>query len=282
MPKKKSKATSSSSSSSSSSAPRKASASDDDLDSMLAEFRAADLTSDAASSTTTSTTKTSTSSAKGTMRVSEDAIIKACIAGNVNQLRRWGKQGIRVASAWPLIQLALKAAPPDVLRCLIKDLGADVNGAREDGYTPLLAASFAGQWHVVRCLVKEFGGDVNRPGKNGVTILMIASAEKNAEMVKWLVKAGADPQALSTGDAPLTAAGVSQEINASAEQTAYLEAKSHCSSPGCGGAGLKKCPACKRARYCGEPCQLAHWKAHKADCRRWSAELKAAEGTKGK
>jgi hypothetical protein len=64
-------------------------------------------------------------------------------------------------------------------------------------------------------------------------------------------------------------------MNASAEQTAYLEAKTHCSNPGCSGAGIKRCPACKQARYCGEPCQYAHWKAHKADCKRWSAELKA-------
>jgi hypothetical protein len=55
----------------------------------------------------------------------------------------------------------------------------------------------------------------------------------------------------------------------------------HCSNTGCSGAGIKRCPACKQARYCGEPCQLAHWKAHKADCKRWSAELKAGKG-KGK
>jgi hypothetical protein len=38
---------------------------------------------------------------------------------------------------------------------------------------------------------------------------------------------------------------------------------------------VKKCTGCKQARYCGEPCQLAHWTAHKTDCRRWTAELEA-------
>jgi hypothetical protein len=46
--------------------------------------------------------------------------------------------------------------------------------------------------------------------------------------------------------------------------------------------GIKRCPACKQARYCGEPCQYAHWKAHKANCKRWSAELKVGTGPKSK
>jgi hypothetical protein len=34
-----------------------------------------------------------------------------------------------------------------------------------------------------------------------------------------------------------------------------------------------KCTACTQARYCKEECQLAHWTAHKADCKRLRAEL---------
>jgi hypothetical protein len=90
-----------------------------------------------------------------------------------------------------------------------------------------------------------------------------------------MVKAGADVQATVPGWG--TAAYFSKKAGASAEQTAYLTAKQHCSNPCCDGAGIKKCPACKQARYCGEPCQYAHWKAHKADCRRWSAGLKAGK-----
>jgi hypothetical protein len=76
----------------------------------------------------------------------------------------------------------------------------------------------------------------------------------------------------------ITAADFSREGYASAEQTAYLEAKMHCSNTGCSGAGIMKCTRCRQARYCGEQCQLAHWKVHKADCKRLSAELKAGEG----
>jgi hypothetical protein len=46
----------------------------------------------------------------------------------------------------------------------------------------------------------------------------------------------------------------------------------HCSNPGCEGAGIRKCTWCKQARYCGQPCFLAHWKAHKADCKRLDRE----------
>jgi hypothetical protein len=90
---------------------------------------------------------------------------------------------------------------------------------------------------------------------------MAASAGKHANIVRWLVKEGADTQVtmiVRTGTA--TAADFSRRKGASAEQTAYLEAKTHCSIPGCSGAGVKRCPACKQARYCGEPCQYAHWK----------------------
>jgi hypothetical protein len=38
-----------------------------------------------------------------------------------------------------------------------------------------------------------------------------------------------------------TAADFSKEFGAPAEQTAYLEARTHCAKPGCSGTGLKKC-----------------------------------------
>jgi hypothetical protein len=126
----------------------------------------------------------------------------------------------------------------------------------------------------VKLLVNEFGADIESLC-NSMTPLMIASMRRHADVVKWLIKAGADPQ--STYRLPIsgtfaTAADCSRATGASAEQTAYLTAKTHCSSPGCGGAGIKKCTGCKQARYCGAPCQLAHWKTHKAECKRLSAE----------
>jgi hypothetical protein len=130
---------------------------------------------------------------------------------------------------------------------------------------------------VVRTLVK-LGDDIDRSSNDGVTPLMVASAKNHFEVVKWLVKAGPDTQSVVNSYPTDTAATLSREVGASAEQTAYLEAKTHCSNVGCSGAGIMKCTGCRQAQYCGEACQLAHWKAHKADCRRWSAELAAGIG----
>jgi hypothetical protein len=91
-----------------------------------------------------------------------------------------------------------------------------------------------------------------------------------------MVKEGADPRK-ATHEGGQRATDFSRFSGASTEQIAYLEAKTHCSNTGCSGAGIMKCTGCKQARYCGEQCQLAHWKAHKADCKRWSAEAKAGK-----
>ena len=96
---------------------------------------------------------------------------------------------------------------------------------------------------MVRCFVNECGADIDLPDKYGVRPLMQASMQKNAEMVALFVEVGA--------------------------------VRAHCAAPGCSGAGILKCTGCKQARYCGEPCELAHRKAHKADCRRWNAIFNA-------
>jgi ankyrin repeat protein len=179
-------------------------------------------------------------------------------------------------SGWTLLHAATTGSHLAVMRCLVNDFGVNVNQARADGTTPLHIAAHNDDLAAVRCLVEELGADVNRARLNGSTPLMVASGYKHAALVKWLVKAGADPQA-TTHSPSITAADFSNHVGASFEQTAYLEAKTHCSNAGCSGSGLMKCTGCKRARYCGEACQLVHWKAHKADCKRWIAELKAGK-----
>ena len=74
-----------------------------------------------------------------------------------------------------------------------------------------------------------------------------------------------------------TAADFSKHFGAPAEQTAYLEARTHCAKPGCGGAGLKKCAGCLEVFFCSSNCQVAHWPAHKADCKR-RVEAKLSKG----
>jgi ankyrin repeat protein len=167
------------------------------------------------------------------------------------------------------LSIAAQRAHLAIVRVLVIELQADVNKADQVGCTPLWIAAQEGNLAVVQCLVKELGADIEQADQYGGTPLMIASALTHTGVVKWLVKAGANIRAFIANEGSNgTAATISKQFGASPEQTAYLEAKTHCSHPGCSGTGLLKCTGCRQARYCGKVCQLAHWKAHKADCRR--------------
>jgi ankyrin repeat protein len=118
----------------------------------------------------------------------------------------------------------------------------------------------------MKYLVKEFGADVNKKTLIGSTPLMVAIIKEHDDVVRWLLKNGANAQAKQKHS--LTAADVSKLIGAPAKSTAYLEARTHCTSSGCCGAGLKKCANCLEVFFCSKDCQVAAWPAHKADCKR--------------
>ena len=42
----------------------------------------------------------------------------------------------------------------------------------------------------------------------------------------------------------------------------------HCNRQAAPDEKLVRCGACRQARYCGKPCQQAHWPSHKAECRK--------------
>jgi hypothetical protein len=128
----------------------------------------------------------------------------------------------------------------------------------------VFSAAQVGHLKVVRCLVKEFGADINIASTDGRTPLMAAAEKKHHEVVVWLTKHGANSQA--SHPLGVFAADMSRMHGASVEQTAYLEARTHCAKSGCSGAGLKKCAGCLVIFYCGKKCQVAHWPAHRAEC----------------
>jgi hypothetical protein len=190
----------------------------------------------------------------------------------MNLLQSWARRGYRLLGPMPLLAAA-KHGRLDVARCIVNELGADVNHQDSKESTASYFAAALGNLDVMRCLVREFGVDINRANHIGNTALMVAG--KHAALTKWMVKAGADTQAMNSNHQ--TAADVSRAVGASPEQTAYLEAKAHCAQPGCNGAGTKKCQGCMQGRYCGRACHRAHWPAHRAECRRLGAELKSAQ-----
>jgi ankyrin repeat protein len=190
----------------------------DDFDHMLAEVAAADpeLAADVRASTATTMTATSSSSSSSSsgwqgaslpgVHVSEVAIYGACKRGDIAQLRRWGRQGVRVKSADVLIGCIFKETNFDILRCLVKELGADVNGAQlRDGGTPLYAAAQIGNLSYVQFLVKELGADVNQAANRGGTPLHALAQIGNVALVEVLVKElGADAnKARDDGATPL-------------------------------------------------------------------------------
>jgi ankyrin repeat protein len=81
-----------------------------------------------------------------------------------------------------------------VVKCLVKELGMDVNhGDEEGGRTPLFLAVHEGHLAVVRCLVMELGADVNQASQDGLTLLFMAVDSGNLAMVQSLVvELGAD------------------------------------------------------------------------------------------
>ena len=55
-----------------------------------------------------------------------------------------------------------------------------------------------------------------------------------------------------------------------------------CAAPGCAAThGLHRCRGCRSVRYCSAACQQAHWRAHKAECRRLPAEQQQAAAAAG-
>jgi biotin carboxyl carrier protein len=151
---------------------------DDDFDTILAKLRASDPPRSTITdkNTTTGSSTSSSSSSSGSsksatgMEATEAMIVQASIRGNFTQLLRWAKRGVRVSSGEALCH-AVSNNEIGAVRCLVTDLGADVNREDEDGYTPLAIAAQMGFLHMMRCLVAELGADVDRADKEGISPL---------------------------------------------------------------------------------------------------------------
>jgi ankyrin repeat protein len=152
-------------------------------------------------------------------------IVFACKTNSLSVPQEWGREGIRIHCEKPFRLALVHGASSDILRCLVKDLGADVNLRNSIGLTPLYAASYVGDQEKVRLLLEELGADVNiantsdcvplwiatskghlgivrillaskadsnhRSGED-MTPLSVAASKKHHEIATWLVKAGAD------------------------------------------------------------------------------------------
>jgi hypothetical protein len=118
----------------------------------------ASASSSSSDSATTAREATRRTEASGSY-VAEEAIIKAIIAGDIASLRRWARQGVRLVSAKPFSKATLLGSL-DIMRCLVKEFGADVNQTNEEGATAVDTAVLSANFNMVRFLVRYLGADV--------------------------------------------------------------------------------------------------------------------------
>jgi ankyrin repeat protein len=77
-----------------------------------------------------------------------------------------------------LLTVAIENNSLDIVRCLIREYGADVNQAEADGSTALFIAARLGRLDVLRCLAEDFDADVNKANANAITPLCIAAHQR--------------------------------------------------------------------------------------------------------
>jgi hypothetical protein len=98
--------------------------------------------------------------------VTEDMVNEASEAGDLEQLRVWARQGVRVTTGGPLCR-AIPDGSLELVNCLVQELGASVNQAMQRRSTPLIVAALCGQVDIARRLV-ELGADVEKNVPRGV------------------------------------------------------------------------------------------------------------------
>ena len=71
------------------------------------------------------------------------------------------------------------------------ELGADVNQKDNEGWTPLMYASYGGRLEIIKKLI-EAKADINQKDKSGDTALMLGFMNDSLEIVDTLIENGAD------------------------------------------------------------------------------------------
>ena len=104
------------------------------------------------------------------------------------------------ASGRPVLYWAISEGRPEIVRALV-DAGADVN-ATDDGSKPVLLRAISENPEIVRVLV-DAGADVNATNSRDEPMLLRAIWNENPEIVRVLVDAGADVNATDDRGKPM-------------------------------------------------------------------------------
>ena len=148
---------------------------------------------------------------------------------------------------------AIQRGEIDVARYLHQK-GADSNLAEAHGYTPVYWAAQKGKTDILELLVKEFGADPNQASNKGMMPVQVTCRFGQTRAIKKCVKSGARVDSSLLEE---------QSVGEEEGLTAWLRAHI-CAAPTCHDSAAKKC--CKEVRYCSKACQKADRKRHKTQC----------------
>jgi ankyrin repeat protein len=132
------------------------------------------------------------------VEVTERMLTAAARAGDLDSLMIWSwtRQGVRVTSAVPLY-VAVQGSHLEAIRCLVRNVGADVNQIQV-GLTPMRLAVSRGDLAVVRCLI-ELGAEIGGVDRGGNTSLLESAREGRFRILMYLLKeAGANMDDVNT------------------------------------------------------------------------------------
>jgi hypothetical protein len=130
--------------------------------------------------------------------VTETMVHVASHNGDVESLKEWARQGVRVKSGDPLCTAARRGFL-EAVRCLVMELGGDINQTNRMGRTPLVMAARKGPLSLVQFLV-EAGAHVNHEIISGQFPFMEAIEGENLPVARYLIEAGAEVQAVDKYD----------------------------------------------------------------------------------
>jgi hypothetical protein len=172
----------------------------DGFDEMLADFRAADVANVSSSHVArmpVDITPSNASRAQGLkVTVLEATIFAAIKAGGVARLRCWHRQGVQFSAS--IVCSAAVRGSIAVMKCLVKEIGADVNRADQDGFTPLMVAAHFGHVALVHYLGREPGAVINVTDREGATAIILAAQNGHLDVEQCLVgELGADVKLLA-------------------------------------------------------------------------------------
>jgi hypothetical protein len=133
----------------------------------------------------------------GGVVVTQRMLTEAARAGDVKSLTVWAKQSVRVTTAEPLCAAVrggynAVVRQLEVVRLLVRELGANINRSIPNEPTPLILAICGNNLALVECLVVELGANIHyaRWPDRRTPLIMVATMSKSAG-VRCLVELGA-------------------------------------------------------------------------------------------